>query len=46
MTLHRWLGLILGPAVLLWFLSGVVLLWVPYPSLTEENGFGPPERCP
>jgi hypothetical protein len=39
MTLHRWLGLILGPAVLLWFLSGVVLLWVPYPSLTEGEWF-------
>ncbi|TKB95424.1 MAG: hypothetical protein E8D41_01355 [Nitrospira sp.] len=37
MTLHRRLGLILGPAVLLWFLSGVVLLWVPYPSLTERE---------
>jgi hypothetical protein len=37
MTLHRGLGLIVGPAVLLWFLSGVVLLWVPYPSLTERE---------
>ena len=37
MTLHRWLGLIVGPAVLLWFLSGVVLLWTPYPSLTERE---------
>jgi hypothetical protein len=35
--LHRRLGLIVGPAVLLWFLSGVVLLWVPYPSLTERE---------
>ena len=39
MTLHRRLGLIVGPAVLLWFLSGVVLLWVPYPSLTEGEWF-------
>jgi hypothetical protein len=38
-TLHRRLGLVLGPAVLLWFLSGVVLLWVPYPSLTEGEWF-------
>ena len=37
MTLHRRIGLIAGPAVLLWFLSGVVLLWVPYPSLTERE---------
>lgn len=36
---HRRLGLVLGPAVLLWFLSGVVLLWVPYPSLTEGEWF-------
>ncbi len=38
-TLHRRLGLVLGPAVLLWFLSGAVLLWVPYPSLTEVEWF-------
>ncbi len=38
-TLHRRLGLVLGPAVLLWFLSGAVLLWVPYPSLTEGEWF-------
>ncbi|MBM4126895.1 MAG: hypothetical protein FJ247_06045 [Nitrospira sp.] len=38
-TLHRRLGLVLGPAVLLWFLSGAILLWVPYPSLTEEEWF-------
>ncbi len=37
MTLHRRLGLLVGPAVLVWFLSGVVLLWVPYPSLTERE---------
>ncbi len=37
--LHRRLGLVVGPAVLLWFLSGVVLLWVPYPSLTEGEWF-------
>lgn len=38
-TLHRRLGLVAGPAVLLWFLSGAVLLWVPYPSLTEGEWF-------
>ncbi|HBR51065.1 MAG TPA: hypothetical protein DEA71_13375 [Nitrospira sp.] len=41
--LHRRLGLVLGPAVLLWFLSGVVLLWVPYPSLTEGEWFSAAE---
>lgn len=35
--LHRRLGLVLGPVVLLWFLSGVVLLWVPYPRLAERE---------
>lgn len=49
-VLHRRLGLLLGPVVLLWFLSGLVLLWVPYPSLTEEEWFQaaeaiPPHRC-
>ncbi len=39
MTLHRRLGRIVGPAVLLWFLSGMVLLWMPYPSLTEPEWF-------
>ncbi len=38
-AVHRRLGLLLGPAVLLWFLSGLVLLWVPYPSLTEQEWF-------
>lgn len=42
-TLHCRLGLVLGPAVLLWFLSGVVLLWVPYPSLTEGEWFSAAE---
>jgi hypothetical protein len=37
--LHRRLGLVLGPAVLLWFLSGLVLLWVPYPGLAEREWF-------
>jgi hypothetical protein len=37
--LHRRLGLVLGPAALLWFLSGLVLLWVPYPGLVEREWF-------
>ena len=45
-TLHRRLGLVLGPAVLLWFLSGVVLLWVPYPSLTETEWFAAAKAIP
>lgn len=37
---HRWLGLILGPLVVLWLLSGVVMLFVSYPSLTNEEQLG------
>lgn len=36
---HRWLALGVGPAVLLWCLSGLVMLWVPYPSVTETEWF-------
>lgn len=36
---HRWLALGVGPAVLLWCLSGLVMLWVPYPSVTEPEWF-------
>lgn len=34
---HRWLGIGLGLLVLLWFISGVVMLFVAYPSLTPEE---------
>lgn len=44
--MHRRLGLLLGPVVLLWFLSGLVLLWVPYPSLTEQEWFQVAETIP
>lgn len=33
---HRWLGLVLGPLVILWLLSGLVMLFVKYPSLDED----------
>ena len=36
---HRWLGLILGPLIVLWLLSGVVMLFVSYPSFTDEERF-------
>lgn len=32
--LHRWLGILFGLLILAWFLSGIVMLYVPYPSLT------------
>jgi hypothetical protein len=34
---HRWLGIVLGLLVLLWFGSGVVMMYVPYPALTQDE---------
>ncbi|MCB5185481.1 PepSY domain-containing protein [Methylobacillus gramineus] len=34
---HRWLGIGLGFMVLLWFISGVVMMFVTYPRLTQEE---------
>jgi uncharacterized iron-regulated membrane protein len=33
-ALHRWMGVTLGLLMLLWCLSGFVLIWAPYPSTT------------
>lgn len=35
--LHRWLGIGVGLLVLLWFGSGVVMMYVPYPALTQQE---------
>ena len=35
--LHRWLGIGIGVLVLLWFGSGIVMMYVPYPELTEAE---------
>ena len=35
--LHRWLGITFGLLVLFWFVSGLVMLYVPYPSLTKAE---------
>ena len=35
--LHRWLGVGLGLFVLLWFISGLVMLYVAYPKLNQEE---------
>ncbi|MCW3150453.1 PepSY domain-containing protein [Stutzerimonas stutzeri] len=32
---HRWLGIVLGVFVLLWIISGAVMLYVGYPKLTS-----------
>lgn len=34
---HRWLGVFLALPVLLWFVSGAVLLFVPFPRLSEAE---------
>lgn len=33
-ALHRWMGVTLGLLMLLWCVSGVVMIWNPYPSTT------------
>lgn len=35
--LHRWLGIAIGLLVLLWFGSGIVMMYVPYPKLSEQE---------
>lgn len=34
---HRWLGLILGLQFVLWFGSGIIMMYVPYPELTLDE---------
>ena len=33
-ALHRWMGVTLGLLMLVWCLTGVVMIWQPYPSTT------------
>ena len=44
--LHRWLSIAIGLVVLSWFLSGFVMIYYPWPALTESVrlGFGAPFR--
>ncbi|WP_372784030.1 PepSY domain-containing protein [Phenylobacterium sp.] len=34
---HRYLGVVLGALMLLWCLSGAVMLFVPYPSVSQDE---------
>jgi uncharacterized iron-regulated membrane protein len=45
---HRWTGITLGPLVLLWFVSGIVMIFVPRPLLTAEERLAglPPIKAP
>lgn len=38
---HRWLGIALCLVMALWFLSGVVMMYVGYPKLTAEERLAP-----
>jgi cytochrome b subunit of formate dehydrogenase len=46
--LHKWLGVTLALLFLMWFLSGMVLYFVPFPNLTPIERFAalPPLRLP
>ena len=34
---HRWLGIVLGPLFAMWFATGIVMHFVPYPQLSESE---------
>ncbi len=34
---HRWIGIALGILVFVWFASGIVMMYYPYPELTESQ---------
>lgn len=46
--LHKWLGVVLALLFLLWFVSGVVLYFVPFPDLTQAERLAglPPLQLP
>ena len=33
--LHRWLGVLLGLFFSMWFFSGMVMMYVPFPSISD-----------
>jgi hypothetical protein len=37
---HRWLGIALAPLFAMWFASGIVMHFVPYPQLSESERLG------
>jgi PepSY-associated TM region len=34
---HRWLGIVLGPLFAMWFATGIVMHFVPYPHLSDSK---------
>ena len=46
--LHRWLGIAFCLLFAMWFASGIVMHFVPFPSLTEAErfaGLAPVDAC-
>jgi hypothetical protein len=39
-VIHRWLGIGLGPLFAMWFASGIVMHFVPFPQLDESERIG------
>ena len=37
--LHRWLGVLLGPFFFMWFFSGIIMMYVPFPSIFDKERF-------
>ena len=38
--IHRYLGIAVGLLMVMWCLSGIIMMYVPYPQLTEESRLG------
>lgn len=38
--IHRWIGAVLGTLVLIWFASGIVMMYYPYPSIAAAREIG------
>jgi len=41
LLVHKWLGVVLALFFLMWFVSGMVLYFVPFPSLRLASGWLP-----
>lgn len=37
---HRYLGVVIGLLMLVWFISGIVMMYVPYPRISEAERLG------
>jgi len=36
-VIHRWLGIGLGPLLVMWFATGIVMHFVPFPSQSQSE---------